>query len=96
MITVYLVLNKILHKILVVFPRPLARGGEKLDLSQALPGLHRDLRVPPAPPRPWDPLGQHYEPLPSEDHSRLHNGYNAGPPAHLTARANQLLKVRKV
>lgn len=73
----------------------MTRGGEKLDLSQALlPELHRDLRVPPAPPRPWDPLGQHYEPLPS-DHARLHNGYNAGPSPHLTARANQLLKVRK-
>ncbi|KAG7330337.1 hypothetical protein KOW79_006559 [Hemibagrus wyckioides] len=72
---------------------PQARGGEKLDLSQTLlPGLHRDLRVPPGPPRPWDPLGQHYEPLPSDDHARLHNGYNAGPSAHLTARANQLLK----
>ncbi|XP_060730734.1 lysine-specific demethylase 6B isoform X2 [Tachysurus vachellii] len=72
---------------------PLARGGEKLELSQALlPGLHRDLRVPPGPPRPWDPLGQHFEPLPSNDHALLHNGYNAGPSAHLTARANQLLK----
>ncbi|MCJ8731424.1 hypothetical protein PDJAM_G00199450 [Pangasius djambal] len=72
---------------------PLARGGEKLDLSQGLlPGLHRDLRVPPTPPRPWDPPGQHYEPLPSDDHARLHNGYNAGPSARLTARATQLLK----
>ncbi|XP_072543507.1 uncharacterized protein kdm6ba [Salminus brasiliensis] len=66
---------------------PLARGGDKLDLPQALlPGLHR------APPRPWESVGQHYDQLPSEDHARLHNGYNAGPPAHLTARANQLLK----
>ncbi|KAK3567634.1 hypothetical protein QTP86_020425 [Hemibagrus guttatus] len=72
---------------------PLARAAEKLELSQTLlPGLHRDLRVPPGPPRPWEPLGQHYEPLPSDDHARLHNGYNAGPSAHLTARANQLLK----
>ncbi|XP_049337835.1 lysine-specific demethylase 6B [Astyanax mexicanus] len=65
----------------------LPRGGDKLDLPQALlPGLHR------APPRPWDTVGQHYDQLPKEDHARLHNGYNAGPPAHLTARANQLLK----
>lgn len=72
---------------------PLAHGGEKLDLSQSLlPGLHRDLRVPPAPPRPWDPIGQHYEPLSSDDRVRMHSGYNAGPPAHITARANQLLK----
>ncbi|KAI4898374.1 hypothetical protein NFI96_012389 [Prochilodus magdalenae] len=71
----------------------LARGGDKLDLPQTLvPGLHRDLRPPPAPPRPWEPNSQHYEQLPSNDHSHLHNGYNAGPPAHLTARANQLLK----
>lgn len=70
----------------------MAHGGEKLDLSQALlPELHRDLRVPPAPALPWDKL---YEPS-SNDHARLHNGYNAGPSAHLTARANQLLKVRK-
>ncbi|KAI5104427.1 lysine-specific demethylase 6B, partial [Silurus meridionalis] len=67
---------------------PMALGGEKLDLPQALlPGIHRDLRVPQPPPRIW---GQHYEPLPS--HARLHNAYNAGPPVHLTARANQLLK----
>ncbi|XP_060780919.1 lysine-specific demethylase 6B isoform X2 [Neoarius graeffei] len=72
---------------------PVARGGEKLDLSQALlPGLHRDVRVPSTSPRSWDPLGQHFEPLSSDDHTRLHNGYNAGPPAHLTARANKLLK----
>ncbi|XP_062850355.1 lysine-specific demethylase 6B [Trichomycterus rosablanca] len=72
---------------------PMARGGDKLDLPQALlPGLHRDPRMPPAHPRPWDPLRQHFEPLPSDDHVRLHKGYNAGPPAHLTARANQLLK----
>ncbi|TSK77050.1 Lysine-specific demethylase 6B [Bagarius yarrelli] len=64
----------------------LTRGGEPS------PVLHRDIRVPPAPLRPWDPLGQHYEPLPSDDHVRLHNRYNAGPSAHLTARANQLLK----
>ncbi|KAI7814505.1 lysine-specific demethylase 6B isoform X2 [Triplophysa rosa] len=66
--------------------------GDKQDLSQALlPGLQR---VPPAPPRPWEPprTGQGYEPLPGDDYSRLHNGYNAGPPAHLTARANELLK----
>lgn len=71
---------------------PLHRG-DKQDLSQdLLPGLQR---MPPAPPRPWEPTrtGQGYEPLPSENHNRLHNGYNAGPPAHLTARANQLLKV---
>lgn len=73
------------------------RGGDKHDLSQAmLPGLHRDPRIPPAPPRSWDPLSQHFEPLPGDDHSRLHKGYNAGPPAHLTARANQLLKVSSV
>lgn len=71
---------------------PLHRG-DKQDLSQALlPGLQR---MPPAPPRPWEPTrtGQGYEPLPGDNHNRLHNGYNAGPPAHLTARANQLLKV---
>lgn len=69
---------------------PLHRG-DKQDLSQALlPGLQR-----PAPPRPWEPTrtGQSYESLPGDNHNRLHNGYNAGPPAHLTARANQLLKV---
>ncbi|XP_073692430.1 uncharacterized protein kdm6ba [Garra rufa] len=70
---------------------PLHRG-DKQDLSQALlPGLQR---MPPAPPRPWEPTrtGQGYEPLPGDNHNRLHNGYNAGPPAHLTARASQLLK----
>uniref|UniRef100_A0A8C1ZCQ8 [histone H3]-trimethyl-L-lysine(27) demethylase n=1 Tax=Cyprinus carpio TaxID=7962 RepID=A0A8C1ZCQ8_CYPCA len=70
---------------------PLHRG-DKQDLSQALlPGLQR---IPPAPPRPWEPTrtGQGYEPLPGDNHNRLHNGYNAGPPAHLTARASQLLK----
>lgn len=69
---------------------PLHRG-DKQDLSQALlSGLQR-----PAPPRPWEPTrtGQSYESLPGDNHNRLHNGYNAGPPAHLTARANQLLKV---
>ncbi|KAK9972142.1 hypothetical protein ABG768_025469 [Culter alburnus] len=68
---------------------PLHRG-DKQDLSQALlSGLQR-----PAPPRPWEPTrtGQSYESLPGDNHNRLHNGYNAGPPAHLTARANQLLK----
>ncbi|XP_036452577.1 lysine-specific demethylase 6B isoform X1 [Colossoma macropomum] len=72
---------------------PLARGGDKLEPSQALlPGLHRDPRAPPATPRPWESIGQHYDQLPSDDHFRLHNGYNTGPLAHLTARANQLLK----
>ncbi|XP_051953850.1 lysine-specific demethylase 6B-like [Xyrauchen texanus] len=66
--------------------------GDKQDLSQAfMPGLQR---VPPAPPRPWEPTrtGQGYEPLPGDEHNCLHSGYNAGPPAHLTVRANQLLK----
>ncbi|XP_051578653.1 lysine-specific demethylase 6B-like [Myxocyprinus asiaticus] len=70
---------------------PLPRG-DKQDRSQALlPGLQR---VSPAPPRPWEPTrtGQGYETLSGDDHNRLHSGYNAGPPAHLTARANQLLK----
>ncbi|XP_043099522.1 lysine-specific demethylase 6B isoform X1 [Puntigrus tetrazona] len=70
---------------------PLHRG-DKQDLSQALlPGLQR---IPTAPPRPWEQTrtGQGYEPLPGDNHNRLHNGYNAGPPAHLTARASQLLK----
>uniref|UniRef100_A0A8C2GHE6 [histone H3]-trimethyl-L-lysine(27) demethylase n=1 Tax=Cyprinus carpio TaxID=7962 RepID=A0A8C2GHE6_CYPCA len=70
---------------------PLHRG-DKQGLSQALlPGLQR---MPPAPPRPWEPTrtGQGYEPLPGDNNNRLHNGYNAGPPAHLTARASQLLK----
>ncbi|XP_039514467.1 lysine-specific demethylase 6B isoform X1 [Pimephales promelas] len=70
---------------------PLHRG-DKQEMPQALlPGLQR---MPPAPPRPWESTrtGQGYEPLPGENHNRLHNGYNAGPPAHLTARANQLLK----
>ncbi|XP_016143433.1 LOW QUALITY PROTEIN: lysine-specific demethylase 6B-like [Sinocyclocheilus grahami] len=70
---------------------PLHRG-DKQGLSQALlPGIQR---IPPAPPRPWEPTrtGQGYEPLPGDNHNRLHNGYNAGPPAHLTARASQLLK----
>ncbi len=71
----------------------LLHRGDKQDLSQALlPGLQR---IPPAPPRPWESTrtGQGYEPLPGDNHNRLHNGYNAGPPAHLTARASQLLKV---
>lgn len=70
---------------------PIHRG-DKQDLSQALmPALQR---MPPAPPRPWEPTRavQGYESLPSDNHNRLRNGYNAGPPAHLTARANQLLK----
>ncbi|XP_026122643.1 lysine-specific demethylase 6B-like isoform X2 [Carassius auratus] len=70
---------------------PLHRG-DKQDLSQALlPGLQRTTH---APPRPWETTrtGQGYEPLPGDNHNRLHNGYNAGPPAHLTARASQLLK----
>ncbi|XP_030636747.1 lysine-specific demethylase 6B [Chanos chanos] len=70
----------------------LVRGGDKMDLPQALlPGLQRDLRAPAAPPRPWEPPGQMYESLPN-DHARLHNGYNAGPPAHPASRASQLPK----
>lgn len=71
----------------------LLHRGDKQDMSQALlPGLQR---IPPAPPRPWESTrtGQGNEPLPGDNHNRLHNGYNAGPPAHLTARASQLLKV---
>ncbi|XP_055054194.2 uncharacterized protein kdm6ba isoform X1 [Misgurnus anguillicaudatus] len=71
---------------------PLPRG-DKHDLSQALmPGLPP--RLPPAPPRPWEPTrtGQAYDPLPGGDLNRLQISYNAGPPAHLAARANQLLK----
>ncbi|TRY87569.1 hypothetical protein DNTS_027012 [Danionella cerebrum] len=68
---------------------PLHRG-VKQDLSQPLlSGLQR---IPSVAPRLWEPTRTGYEPLLGDDHTRLHNGYNAGPPAHLTARANQLLK----
>ncbi|XP_055756741.1 lysine-specific demethylase 6B [Salvelinus fontinalis] len=81
------------------------RGGEKLELSQAmLPSLQRGDQQRPLPPphRVWEQLGQLYDshppphslvPLPSDHTPRLHSGgYSTRPPTHLPSRPNQLLK----
>nr|XP_023993223.1 lysine-specific demethylase 6B-like [Salvelinus alpinus] len=81
------------------------RGGEKLELSQAmLPSLQRGDQQRPLPPphRVWEQLGQLYDshppphslvPLPSDHAPRLHSGgYSTRPPTHLPSRPNQLLK----
>ncbi|XP_042184229.1 LOW QUALITY PROTEIN: lysine-specific demethylase 6B-like [Oncorhynchus tshawytscha] len=81
------------------------RGGEKLELSQAmLPSLQRgdQQRPPPPPHRVWEQLGQLYDshppphslvPLPGDHAPRLHSGgYSTRPPTHLPSRPNQLLK----
>lgn len=84
------------------------RGGEKLELSQAmLPSLQRGEQQRPLPPphRVWEQLGQLYDshppprslvPLPGDHTPRLHSGgYSTRPPTHLPSRPNQLLKVRQ-
>ncbi|CDQ82099.1 unnamed protein product [Oncorhynchus mykiss] len=81
------------------------RGGEKLELSQAmLPSLQRGDQQRPLPPphRVWEQLGQLYDshppphslvPLPGDHAPRLHSGgYSTRPPTHLPSRPNQLLK----